>query len=200
MGVLVSRLLGLFGEQEARILVLGLDNAGKTTILYRLQARPRPTRTSRPPPSSPKASPADVPGRAIRGRSVCTVLCCAPTGISEHATAVQLSAAVPQRLRRLAWLPTSTSGVLSATQKSPRRAPLTAPRSRVCEQRSTSRRGAANQAGPGTATRAGWRGGVDHPYDRIQRRDCDLQKHQIPGLRPASSGSPHLLPHRLVGQ
>ena len=38
MGVLVSRLLAMFGEQEARILVLGLDNAGKTTILYRLQA------------------------------------------------------------------------------------------------------------------------------------------------------------------
>mmetsp|Transcript_1045 Transcript_1045/g.1630 ORF Transcript_1045/g.1630 Transcript_1045/m.1630 type:complete len:183 (+) Transcript_1045:57-605(+) len=26
-----------FGEQEVRILILGLDNAGKTTILYRLQ-------------------------------------------------------------------------------------------------------------------------------------------------------------------
>eukprot|EP00898_Chlorokybus_atmophyticus_P000329 jgi/Chlat1/1297/Chrsp118S01736 len=39
MGILFSRLFAsLFGDQEARILVLGLDNAGKTTILYRLQA------------------------------------------------------------------------------------------------------------------------------------------------------------------
>eukprot|EP00245_Coleochaete_scutata_P001810 TRINITY_DN1225_c2_g1_i1.p1 TRINITY_DN1225_c2_g1~~TRINITY_DN1225_c2_g1_i1.p1 ORF type:complete len:183 (+),score=39.97 TRINITY_DN1225_c2_g1_i1:100-648(+) len=38
MGILLSRLFSsLFGEREARILVLGLDNAGKTTILYRLQ-------------------------------------------------------------------------------------------------------------------------------------------------------------------
>jgi ADP-ribosylation factor-like protein 1 len=33
MGLWFSKLLNLFGEQEARILVLGLDNAGKTTIL-----------------------------------------------------------------------------------------------------------------------------------------------------------------------
>ena len=29
--------MSYFGDREARILVLGLDNAGKTTILYRLQ-------------------------------------------------------------------------------------------------------------------------------------------------------------------
>jgi len=36
MGLFFSKIMALFGEKEARILVLGLDNAGKTTILYRL--------------------------------------------------------------------------------------------------------------------------------------------------------------------
>merc|ERR1712176_212577 len=37
-GILFSRVFqSLFGSQEGRILILGLDNAGKTTILYKLQ-------------------------------------------------------------------------------------------------------------------------------------------------------------------
>lgn len=37
MGGLVSYFRHLFGSREMRILILGLDGAGKTTILYRLQ-------------------------------------------------------------------------------------------------------------------------------------------------------------------
>ncbi|CAG0914629.1 unnamed protein product [Notodromas monacha] len=36
MGGLLSYFKGLFGSKEMRILILGLDGAGKTTILYRL--------------------------------------------------------------------------------------------------------------------------------------------------------------------
>ncbi len=35
MGGLVSYFKSLFGSKEMRILILGLDGAGKTTILYR---------------------------------------------------------------------------------------------------------------------------------------------------------------------
>ena len=37
VGGLLSYFSGLFGSKERRILILGLDGAGKTTILYRLQ-------------------------------------------------------------------------------------------------------------------------------------------------------------------
>lgn len=38
MGIMMSKIFEtLFGSKEVRILILGLDNAGKTTILYRLQ-------------------------------------------------------------------------------------------------------------------------------------------------------------------
>lgn len=38
LGSIFSRILGrLWGDKEVRILILGLDGAGKTTILYRLQ-------------------------------------------------------------------------------------------------------------------------------------------------------------------
>ena len=37
MGNLVGLFKGLFGKKEMRILMVGLDAAGKTTILYKLK-------------------------------------------------------------------------------------------------------------------------------------------------------------------
>ncbi|KAL1917603.1 uncharacterized protein VTP21DRAFT_3996 [Calcarisporiella thermophila] len=37
MGLAISRLFSMFGKREMRILMVGLDAAGKTTILYKLK-------------------------------------------------------------------------------------------------------------------------------------------------------------------
>ncbi|XP_045839809.1 putative ADP-ribosylation factor-like protein 5C isoform X9 [Meles meles] len=34
MGQLIAKLMGVFGNQEHKVIIVGLDNAGKTTILY----------------------------------------------------------------------------------------------------------------------------------------------------------------------
>ncbi|XP_042206094.1 ADP-ribosylation factor-like protein 5B [Homarus americanus] len=36
MGILIAKLWSLFGNEEHKIVMVGLDNAGKTTILYQL--------------------------------------------------------------------------------------------------------------------------------------------------------------------
>ncbi len=47
MGILLSRVFGgLFGPKEVRVLILGLDNAGKTTILYKMHSPDQVMRTT----------------------------------------------------------------------------------------------------------------------------------------------------------
>jgi len=42
MGFVFSKLFkGLLGEQQMRIIIIGLDNAGKTTILCKSQIHPK---------------------------------------------------------------------------------------------------------------------------------------------------------------
>ena len=72
MGLWVSKLMNLFGEKEARILVLGLDNAGKTTILCASCTlpfhTPIPLRPHAPPPRF--SGPSYGTHEASRGRGI----------------------------------------------------------------------------------------------------------------------------------
>ena len=61
MGILMSRLFeSLFGSKEVRILILGLDNAGKTTILKKLSEEERKSYPSWDEPSDHVMIWADV--------------------------------------------------------------------------------------------------------------------------------------------
>ena len=61
MGLAMSSLYNyVFGGQQYKVVMVGLDNAGKSTILYRLCAgyllRPRASRASTPGCTHPQAS------------------------------------------------------------------------------------------------------------------------------------------------
>ena len=67
MGIVFTRLFSsLFGNREARILVLGLDNAGKTTIL----CESRPARLVPSPSSNHRGSAPDLRRRSREGSRI----------------------------------------------------------------------------------------------------------------------------------
>ena len=39
MGQLINKIINAFSDMEARILIMGLDNAGRTTILYQMKLK-----------------------------------------------------------------------------------------------------------------------------------------------------------------
>jgi hypothetical protein len=69
MGIWLSRMLSYFGDREARILVLGLDNAGKTTILCEWRERRAPLlarRCSRAAAAAARTPPLPAPRCSCR--------------------------------------------------------------------------------------------------------------------------------------
>ena len=76
MGASASSLFGaiwnrLFGSDEYKIVMVGLDNAGKTTILYRLCAAARKDTVH---PRTHNETPDMTQGMSLRGATLCAAL------------------------------------------------------------------------------------------------------------------------------